>query len=59
MAAPNKSLESFFEVLIKDGVDEGVDERVEITQPCQKVSHLHRSAARTTRVDNHLLDKKG
>lgn len=58
MTAPNKSLESFFEVFIKNGVDEGVDQRVEIAQPCQKVRHLHGSTARTAGVDDHLLDKK-
>lgn len=59
VTAPNESLESFFEVFIKDGVDEGVDQRVEVAQPCQKVSHLHRSTARTAGVGNHFLDKKG
>lgn len=58
MTAPDESLESFFEVFIKYGVDKGVDQRVEVSQPCQKVSHFHRSTARTAGVDNHLLDKK-
>lgn len=58
MAAPNKSLESLFEVLVKDGVDERIDQRIDVTQPRQEVRHLHRSAARAARVDDQLLDKE-
>jgi len=41
MAAPNKSLESFFKVFIKDCVDKGVNQRVKVAQPRQKVCHFH------------------
>ena len=58
MSAPDQSLKGLFEVLVKDGVDERVNERVEIAQPSQEVCHLNRRAAAVTRVDNDLLEKE-
>lgn len=58
MAAPYKSLESFFKVFIKDGVDKWIDQGVDVAQPRQKVSHLHWRIARIARVNDYFLDKK-
>lgn len=58
MAAPHQSLESFFEVFVEDGVDKRIDQGVDVAQPRQKVSHLHRRVAGVARIDDHLLHEK-
>ncbi len=57
--ALDQLLKSPFEILIKDGVNQRVDERVQIAQPNQKVGHLRRETAGFTDGNNHLMDEEG
>lgn len=58
MPTPDQSLEGLLKVLIEDGVDERVDEGVEVPQPGEEVSQLYGGAAGATRVDDHLLQEE-
>lgn len=55
---PHQFMESLLEVLVGHGVDDGIDERVQITQPVKEVKELRKEAG-VTRGHHQSVNEKG